>query len=125
MADNNSLKLPSLTSGENRLKDFDPAVAQRLIDAKADVAKKKIDSEEADKGKGWLGRFFGTKNHSSNNIAGLLIAVLILIGTGYTIAMVCLEYEKTHQQVLDFWNIIVPLITLALGYVFGNRGKEE
>lgn len=125
MADNNSIKVPSLTSGETKLKDLRPDVAKKLIDAKTEVTKSQFDNAEADKEKGLLGRFFGIKEHASNNIAGIFILILLIIGTAYTVTMICFDFEMTHQQVLDFWEIIVPLMTLALGYIFGNRQKNE
>lgn len=124
MAEKNSIKVPSLTSGETKLKDMDPDVAKKLIDAKADVTKSQFASADADKEKGWLGKFFGINEHSSNNIAGLFILILLIIGTAYTVAMICFEYEQTHKQVLDFWDVLVPMITLALGYIFGNRHNQ-
>ncbi len=79
-------------------------------------------SNEAKKSeRGWIGKFWGASEHSSNNIAGMLIVILLIIGTLYTTYMLFFNAVETHKQVLDFWKIITPLITLALGYVFGHK----
>ena len=65
--------------------------------------------------RGWIGLFWGASEHSSNNIAGILIIILLIIGTLYTAYMICFNAVSTHKQVLDFWKMITPLITLALG----------
>ena len=87
----------------------------------ASLAKQKLDNE-AEKGRrGWIGSIWGDGNNSAINIAGILIIALLIIGAVYTFVMIGRSWDKTHLQVLDFWKIIVPLITLALGYLFGKR----
>ena len=92
------------------------------VDAlESSLAKKRLDNE-AEKGRrGWMGAIWGDGNNSAINIAGILIVLLVLIGAVYTFVMVCMSWQDTHHQVLDFWKVLVPLITLALGYLFGKR----
>jgi len=66
---------------------------------------------------GWLGRYFGSGKNAPLNIAGLL--VLLLVGSG--IAVLFLPSTIPAEK---YWNIIAPLITLVLGYVFGKGSKE-
>ncbi len=75
---------------------------------------------------GKLGRFFGSGNSVKMNIAGLLITVLVLTGICYTIAVLCLDVSENKMAIgiLEFWSIITPLITLALGYLFGKQDKN-
>jgi len=71
---------------------------------------------------GMLGQFFGSGNSIKLNIAGLFIFILVLTGITYT---ACILFSKNNNPkaigILEFWGIITPLITLALGYMFGKK----
>ncbi|MEY4860535.1 MAG: hypothetical protein RL059_234 [Bacteroidota bacterium] len=68
---------------------------------------------------GWFGLFFGGKELISLNISGVLIIFLILVG----FIISCLIYHKTNdiKNITEIWGIITPIITLTLGYLFGNK----
>lgn len=68
---------------------------------------------------GWLGKFWGSPKTSPNNIAGFTIVLLLLLGIGWT--TICEDFSNTK----DLWAIITPIITLALGYLFGEKSKKE
>ena len=71
---------------------------------------------------GKLGMFFGSGNSIKLNIAGLFIFVLVFTGISYTSFILICEQNNTKAiGILEFWGIITPLITLALGYVFGKK----
>lgn len=74
-------------------------------------------SKKMDLEAGWLGQYFGTGKNAPLNIAGLL--VLLLVGSG--IAVLFLPSTIPADK---YWNIIVPLLTLVLGYIFGKGSKE-
>jgi hypothetical protein len=74
---------------------------------------KKMDLES-----GWLGRFFGAPTHSPYNIAGLLIFLLLLSGILVSFFPFLFTIKAS-----EYWTIIVPLITLALGYLFGKSSS--
>jgi uncharacterized membrane protein HdeD (DUF308 family) len=84
----------------------DPNVSAAIL-----VESKKLDLES-----GWLGKFFGAPTHSPINIAGLLILSLIVSG----IVITFLPYP-TALSANEYWTKILPLITLALGYLFGKK----
>ena len=68
---------------------------------------KKIDA-------GFLGKFFGMGDHCSKNVAGLIVIVLIVFS--------CIIFF-TEEEKSNVWNFIKsfsPVITLALGYLFGK-----
>ena len=96
------------------------SVNKKIIDNATLLEQTKITYEDKKSERGWLGRFFGSGTHSPNNIAGLLIVLLLLIAVSYTAYMLFYEPEATHSNVLDFWGIITPLITLSMGYLFGK-----
>jgi hypothetical protein len=64
---------------------------------------------------GWLGKFFGTSTNAPTNIAGLVIALLTL-----TIIGIGLVFVPSTIPPRDFLNVVVPIVTLALGYLFGK-----
>ena len=117
----NKVNTPKI-DGESKLnKDFPASVNKKLIEA--DVEKERLNNENRAGERGYFGKFFGIAENSSNNIAGVLICSLLLIGTLYTAYMIIIDYAGTHSQVLDFWEIIVPMITLSVGYLFGHATK--
>lgn len=115
------IKIPEQNGSKSALTGIDNKLGSKLINA--DIKKKEIDREAQKEERGFLGRFFGGKDSSSNNIAGLFICALLVIATLYTFGMAIYCPNNTHSQVLDFWGIVTPLITLALGYIFGNKEK--
>lgn len=117
----NRVNAPNI-DGESKLnKDFPASVNKKLIEA--DVEKRRLNNEDKAGERGYFGKIFGVAENSSNNIAGVLICSLLIIGTLYTAYMIIRDYSGTHNQVLDFWEVIVPMITLAIGYLFGHATK--
>ncbi len=77
--------------------------------------------DEAKKSTGTMGKLFGT--HSENivlYITFIIAVLLILVGLIYIFFPP--EYKETTN--LEFWKIIVPIITGALGYIFGSGSKK-
>lgn len=77
------------------------------------------ENELKDKEIGWIGKFFGTGDNSSKNIAVLLCLVLMIGGT----VISCIAYfsDKDTQFIGLIWNKILPVVTLSLGYIFGKK----
>lgn len=77
------------------------------------------ENELKDKEIGWIGKFFGTGDNSSKNIAVLLCLVLMIGGT----VISCIAYfaDKDTQFIGLVWNKILPVVTLSLGYIFGKK----
>lgn len=120
--DNNKVIVPDTTKGGKSSinPSFPAALNKEIVKKNADLLHAQIDAEDKKSERGVLGKFFGAGVHSSKNIVGLLIILLLIIGVGYTLYMLHFNPESTHSQVLDFWGIISPLITLSLGYLFGK-----
>lgn len=72
---------------------------------------------------GVMGRIFGGKELTALNISGLLIFLLLIIG----LILSFIVYESTvgMDNVLKVWSIITPIITLTLGYIFGNKTSKK
>lgn len=65
---------------------------------------------------GFLGKIWGHKSHAPYNIAGLVLIVLLVFG----IVRSCMV-----SDIKDLWSIITPIITLTLGYIFGDKSRKE
>jgi len=63
---------------------------------------------------GFLGKFFGSHDNAPANIAGLVLVILIITG-------VIILFWGTSVSVGVFWDKIVPIVTLTLGYLFGKK----
>ena len=68
---------------------------------------------------GLLGKVWGSPKTSPNNIAGFTIVLLLLLGSVWT--FLCENFDSTK----GLWSIITPIITLALGYIFGEKSRKE
>lgn len=64
---------------------------------------------------GVLGKLFGTGTNAARNIAGLII-LLLIIG-----ALVAYFWETDKGALFQ---IVVPIVTLGLGYLFGEKMAE-
>lgn len=69
---------------------------------------------------GLIGNLFGSSDNSSKNIAAIICLILLFA----VIAMSCLVYclDRDKDFISTLWQIVMPVITLALGYIFGKRG---
>ena len=74
-------------------------------------------SKQMDLDAGWLGRCFGSGKNAPMNIAGSL--VLLLTASG-----VAVLFLQAAIPAAEYWKIIVPLLMLVMGYVFGKSSKE-
>ncbi len=88
-----------------------------MPDEKADIRpgpdpKLILQSRKMELEAGWIGRVIGSAKNAPNNLAFLVIALAFLTGLGLSIAY--------PGQWLERWKLILPLITLAMGYVFGK-----
>lgn len=72
---------------------------------------------------GWFGIFFGGKELISLNISGMLIIFLIL--TGLILSVKIYNEPTDLDNVVKIWGIITPIITLTLGYIFGNKSNNN
>ena len=68
---------------------------------------------------GKIGYIFGASDNSSRNIAAVICFVLLLD----IIVMSCLVYwtDKDKSFVATLWQLVLPVITLSLGYIFGKK----
>lgn len=88
---------------------------------------------------GDLGQYLGTGNNAQNSVVWLTIKWSFFIGVGISVVIVLYmlyftpkflpicdpSYKPTFpiEYIKTTWSIFVPIITLALGYMFGKGGK--
>lgn len=71
---------------------------------------------------GFLGKFFGSSDNAARNMAITVIFFVVLGATGFSI---CVLFNQSFDKSLisQVWSTIVPIITLALGYIFGKNNS--
>jgi len=65
---------------------------------------------------GVVGGFFGSTPRAASSIAWVMIFLLVCSG-------ILILFISCSIPPVEYWKIISPLITLALGYLFGRRDK--
>lgn len=68
---------------------------------------------------GWIGKVFGGDKNASRNITAV-INILLLIGA-VGVSLIIYYKEQDTRFVGEIWSVIVPVITLSLGYLFGKK----
>jgi hypothetical protein len=97
----------------------DKELAKQVLDSHNEIEKQKISQ-------GILGKIWGNSSSIPNNIAALSVIILITVGIIYTCAMMNSKPENIALSIKDFWAIISPLITLSIGFLFGdNKSQSE
>lgn len=68
---------------------------------------------------GKVGWVFGTSENSSKNIAAVICFILLFA----VIGMSCWIYymDKDKSFIANLWQLVLPVITLSLGYIFGKK----
>ena len=65
---------------------------------------------------GFLGKFFGSATNAPTNIAGFVVCLLVVI--------ICVV-GFLKMPTAEFVERIIPIVTLALGYLFGKNARAE
>lgn len=74
-----------------------------------------IESEKMRLEYGWLARVIGRES-ASYNIAFVIVTGLLLIG-------VVVVFTNPGGYI-EFWKLLLPVLTLTLGYLFGKNSKD-
>jgi hypothetical protein len=76
--------------------------------------------EKINRENGWLGKIFGSSPNVPTYIVGAVSTVLVFTLGVYTF------FPKENTPPTELWNILIPVLTTILGYIFGsnsNRGN--
>jgi len=76
-----------------------------------------LKSKQMDLESGWLGRLFGSNKNAPLNIAGFTVVFLLTSG-------VVVLFVQSAIPAGEYWKIIVPLLTLVTGFIFG-KGSDR
>ena len=89
------------------------------------TSKARIKSQEEIKKRiieaGLLGKFFGTNKNASLYIAAFIAIIMLIAGICYSFYAPC----DSSLSAKDFWTIISPFITTALGFIIGRKSESE
>ena len=70
---------------------------------------------------GAMGKLFGKQPENIALYISFIVTVLLIV-VGLVYIILPLEYKETTN--LNFWQVIKPIITGALGYIFGANMKR-
>jgi len=72
---------------------------------------------------GCLGKLFGVGDNAGTNVAGLAVILGLLLGTIVTIFMLYTQIGQNtpSESPYEIWKYIAPVVTGALGYLFGKK----
>ena len=73
-----------------------------------------LKSKAMDLESGTLGKLFGSSKNAPINIAGLVLVVLLIPG-------IILLFYDGKIPATDYWKLVIPVITLIIGYIMGHR----
>jgi len=76
-----------------------------------------IESKKMDLEAGLFGKLFGSKHRAPLNIAGIFVMSLVASG-------IAALFFNTSLPAADYWKIIAPLLSLALGFIFGKSTSD-
>jgi hypothetical protein len=100
-------------------------INDKLPSESASASKARIKSEEEIKKRvieaGLLGRLFGTNRNVSLYISAFIAIIMLIAGICYSF----LIPNNSNLTVKDFWTIISPFITTALGFIIGKKWESE
>lgn len=108
-------------SSSPRQMEYQKAMAQEDHDYNLKMQHSQHSHELSLKNKdlGWIGKLFGSSENSSKNIAAIICLILL----SAVIVMSCIVYYlyKDKGFISTLWQMVMPVITLSLGYIFGKR----
>lgn len=94
----------------------DTGLAKKVIDSQSKHTQLKIKA-------GWLGTFFGDGKNVGLYIVGLISLILLLTSTIYT--FIPDDYRSKSFSAEKLWNIVLPVITTLIGYIFGFSNNSK
>ena len=81
--------------------------------------KHRHETDILDRKAGAVGRYFGIEENGSKNITFVIIIVFMIV----VFSLIMMFYKQSpHSQFVEIvWNTAIPVLTLALGYIFGKE----
>jgi hypothetical protein len=97
--------------GEKPPIDFNPPADPKLF---LQFKKMDLESQRLARELGWIGKVIGSGDNAHTNLAALVIVAVLTAG-------VVVSFTLPNDR-LEFWKVIIlPVLTLTLGYVLGRK----
>src|SRR4051812_49100992 len=80
----------------------------------AEIPGSTIDLQQVRLSMALLGRIFGAGSNAATNIAGFVVVVFVVV----SVVVLFVEAKVAPLEVLK---ALLPMVTLALGYLFGSK----
>lgn len=88
------------------------------LDIVNSIMKQKQQAQEG----GWLGKILGTNTRNAVIHVGLIICIILVL----VLVMDCMHAYCADKDInMDLVDIIIPVITLYLGYIFGKGPAQD
>lgn len=111
MSNNQNSNLITVLAESDSFHNLDPMIQKQIIDAIA---------QDKDKTGGFMGKLLGNKpaNLAIHTVLILCLALLLVVVIDNLHA-----YHVGENINMDLISIIIPVISLAIGYIFGRGSK--
>ncbi|HGA3141950.1 TPA: hypothetical protein ACIR59_004264 [Enterobacter hormaechei] len=112
----NSISNPDLPSDNNKLRNSIPSI--------------NVDRKEEKHEKGKMADNVGTGRHAQTNIIWYIVSATFVVFSCICSALVVMsiygyEIKTVLDSIKDIWGVFTPILTLALGYLFGKQGLNN
>lgn len=86
-------------------------------DVKKHVINKLVNDDHPEEVEGMLDKFLGSRNTKIYLVAILFIVLLVAVG------ICCFIFQNNMTPFLNAMQVISPILSLALGYIVGEKAK--
>lgn len=84
------------------------------------VIDKKLDDDQKKNEAGKIGKWIGTNPQNASINSALILCIVVLL---LCVIDLVHSFSIKGSINMEMWNLVFPVITLALGYIFGKGGN--
>ncbi|AZP43681.1 hypothetical protein EJP81_18245 [Rahnella aquatilis] len=90
----------------------------------------KVDGKDKKPERGSMSGNVGTGKYAQTNIIWYIVSAIFVVFSCLAAALIVLsiygyQISELSQSIKDIWGVFTPILTLALGYLFGKQGKVK
>lgn len=93
----------------------DPELTRSIFD---------IETEHKRLESGYVGRIFGSSQHTQTYVVAVTVILLLSTAAAYTFLRGFFRNPSEMPGIVEFWTIVLPVVTTCLGYLFGRSSKS-
>ncbi|MFA0156202.1 hypothetical protein [Vibrio sp. 10N.261.46.A3] len=84
---------------------------------------------------GTVAKTLGTGQHAQDAVVWLTIVMCFILGSILSLVLICFMWPESPEgvhppikpdfpidEIKEVWGVFIPIVTIALGYIFGKRG---